>query len=193
MYTIRKYKSSDKERMRLIAMETAWDSYKKTDNRRETVAIMYNDYFTEYESDNIFVAVDECDIPVGYVICSADYEQFAKKNKEEFLPKAVSLYNPIGLVHFMLMACLKRLKPEYRVHLHIDLLPRAQHQGLGTKLLDELSNHLYHKGYNYLSVCGADTRAGSYTFYKKYGFKTVKKHFIFNETISVHTKEKNNG
>ena len=37
MYTIRRYKPSDREQLRYIAMETAWNSYKKTDNRRETV------------------------------------------------------------------------------------------------------------------------------------------------------------
>ncbi|MCM1114997.1 MAG: GNAT family N-acetyltransferase [Clostridium sp.] len=193
MYTVRKYKSSDRERLRYIAMETAWESYKKNADRRETVAILYNDYFTKYESDNIFVAVDEKDVPVGYVICSTNYDLFEKKNREEFLPKAMKLYKPIGLVHLMLMSTLKQIKYERRVHLHIDLLPEAQHQGLGTKLFDALSNHLYKNGYDYMAVCGVNRYAGSYIFYQKYGFVTYRNHLFGRATLGIRTKGKDNG
>lgn len=193
MYSIRKYKPDDREQLRYIAMETAWDGYKKSDKKRETVAIMYNDYFTKYESDNIFVAVDKNDVPVGYVICSTDYDLFMQKNNEEFLPKAMSLYKPIGIVHLMLVSALKQIDFNHRVHLHIDLLSKAQHQGLGTKLLDELSNHLYQNGYEYMVVCSIDKHADSYNFYKKYGFVTYKNHLFGRATLGISTKEKNHG
>ena len=193
MYHIRKYRPSDRERLRYIAKETAWESYRKNEKRSETVAIMYNDYFTEYESDNVFVAVDDNDAPVGYVICSSDYNRFVQKNNEEFLPQAMKLYRPIGAVHFMLIRSLNSIKfPERRVHLHIDLLPEAQRQGLGTKLLDELSNHLYQKGVEYMAVCGVNRYAGSYQFYQKYGFVVYRNHLFGRVTMGIHTKEKNN-
>lgn len=152
---------------------------------------MYNDYFTKYESDNIFVAVNENDVPVGYVICSTDYDLFVQKNNEEFLPKAMNLYKPIGFVHLMLMSTLKQINYKHRVHLHIDLLPEAQHQGLGTKLLDALSNHLYQNGYEYMAVCGIDRHAGSYKFYEKYGFITYRNHLFGRATLGILTKEQN--
>lgn len=192
MYGIRKYKPSDRNQLGYIAMETAWDSYKKSDKKRQTVAIMYNDYFTKYESDHIFVAVDENNVPVGYVICSTDYDLFVQKNNEEFLPRAMSLYKPIGIVHFMLISVLKQINDNRRVHLHIDLLPEAQHQGMGTKLLDALSNHLYQNGYEYMAVCGVNRYANSYKFYKKYGFVTYRNHSFGRETLVIQTKEKSN-
>lgn len=162
MYIIRKYKPSDREQLRYIVKQTARESYKKNEKRAETVAIMYNGYFTKYESDNIFVAVNDNDIPVGYVICSSDYEQFVQKNKDEFLPQAMKMYKPIGIVQTMLLQALNLIKePSRRVHLHIDFLPEAQRQGLGTKLLDELSNHLYKNGVKYMAVCGVSRCAGS--------------------------------
>lgn len=194
MYRIRKYVPQDRERLRYIAKQTAWKSYQKSQRKAETVAIMYNDYFTQYESDNIFVAVNEEDIPIGYVICSTDYEQFKEKSNNELLPKAMALYKPIGLVHFMLMRTLKQIKqPERRVHFHIDLLPEAQRQGLGTALLDELCKHLYNNGFEYLSACGVNRFAGSYKFYKKYGFVTCRNHLIGTATMLLLTKEKQNG
>ncbi len=193
MYSIRKYKPSDRNQLRYIAMETAWDSYKKSDKKREAVAIMYNDYFTKYESDNIFVAADENDVPVGYVICSTDYDLFVQKNNEEFLKKAMSLYKPIVIVHIMLMFALKQIDYNRRVHLHIDLLPEAQHQGLGRKLLDELSNHLYKNGYEYMAVCGVNKYAAGYKFYIKYGFVTYKNLLFGRATLGIFTKEKSNG
>ena len=194
MYRIRKYQPSDRERLRYIAKQTAWKSYQKTEKKAETVAIMYNDYFTKYESENIFVAVDDNDIPVGYVICSTDYEKFVQKSDEEFLPQARKLYRPIKFVHIGLMHALNSIKlPEHRVHFHIDLLPEAQRQGLGTALLDELCKHLYNNGFEYLSACGVNRFAGSYKFYKKYGFVTCRNHIIGTATMLLHTKEKQNG
>lgn len=193
MYTIRKYRPDDRERLRYIAMETAWNSYRKSARKREAAAIMYNDYFTKYESDNIFAAVDEKDVPVGYVICSTNYDLFKTKNKEEFLPKAMQLYKPVGLVYLMLMSAFKQIKYKRRVHLHIDLLPEAQRQALGTQLLDALSNHLYKNGYEYMAVCGVSRYAGSYKFYEKYGFTTYRNHLFGRATLGILTKEKDNG
>lgn len=194
MYHIRKYNPSDRERLRYICKETAWDSYKKTDNRSETVAIMFNDYFTQYESDNIFVAVDEEDMVFGYIICSSDYDLFIRKNKEEFLPKAKRLYYPITFVHKAVCKALKDIKEnEKRAHIHIDLLPPAQHQGLGIQFLETLSDHLCKKGVQYMSVCCVNTEADSYKLCKRFGFETYKKSPFNTETLIIKTKEKSNG
>ena len=176
MFTIRKYKPRDREQLRYIAKETAWESYKKNEGMLETVPVLYNDYFTKYESDNIFVAVDEKDIPVGYVICSTDFEQFVRMNKEEFLPQVRKLHRPAVMQFYSIASIIKKIKYSQKIHLHIDLLPQAQHQGLGTQLLDVLSDHLYKNGYKYMAVCGVSKNAGSYIFYKKYGFQIYRNH-----------------
>ncbi|MBQ9229454.1 MAG: GNAT family N-acetyltransferase [Eubacterium sp.] len=194
MYHIRKYKPSDRERLRYIAKETAWKSYRKTEKRAEAVAILYNDYFTQYEPENIFVAVNDDDQPVGYVICSSNYRQFVDKTENELLPKAVKVYPPIRLVHIGLMQTLKGIKlPERRVHFHINLLPEAQRQGLGTALLDALRAHLYRNGVAYMAACGVNRYAGSYQFYKKYGFVTYRNLMGGRATLGIMSKENKNG
>ena len=77
---IRKYKESDKERLRYICRQTAGADFQKSDKRLNAAVIIYNDYFTENEADNIFVLADESDTPVGYILCSTDYEKYKRLN-----------------------------------------------------------------------------------------------------------------
>ena len=72
---IRTYRPADRPYLRNICKETAWADYKNDPSKSESVCILYNDYFTKYEPENIFVAADNNDIPVGYIICSSDYEK----------------------------------------------------------------------------------------------------------------------
>lgn len=78
---IRRYSPADRERLRMICKETAFDEYKKDPRKLESVPIMFNDYFTEYEPENIFVIADDNNQAAGYIICSADYEKFVRINK----------------------------------------------------------------------------------------------------------------
>lgn len=45
MCTVRRYLPEDRERLRFICKETAWDSCKKDKKKPETVPILYNDHF----------------------------------------------------------------------------------------------------------------------------------------------------
>ena len=64
---------------------------------------------------------------------------------------------------------------KYRTHLHIDLLPETQRQGVGTILIDALCEHLKDKGIKNVSVLTISTDSMGYKFYKKYGFRTIQK------------------
>ncbi|MBR3768661.1 MAG: GNAT family N-acetyltransferase [Clostridia bacterium] len=176
MYTIRKYVPSDKEQLRFICKETTWDDNKKSENKLETIPIIFNDYFTENEPDNIFVAVNDDNAAVGYVICSTDYSLFRKKMTGE-LRKRVEKTYPSSL--FMLWATYFSVaiaKKPYRTHLHIDILPEAQRMGLGTKLIDALCAHLKAKGIKNVSVVTINKNSMGYKFYCKYGFRTVHRY-----------------
>lgn len=63
---IRKYIPSDKPKLRYICKQTAEGIFKHSEKTLEAAAIIYNDYFTENESDNIFVLADDNDNAVGY-------------------------------------------------------------------------------------------------------------------------------
>ena len=175
MYTIRKYKPSDKERLRFICKETTWDDNKTDENKLDSIAVIYNDYFTEYEPENIFVAVNEDDIPVGYVICSSNFALFKEKMLSDIKNRVKNTYAPSLLIFYATLISVMITKKPYRTHLHIDILPEAQRTGLGTKLIDALCAHLKEKNIRNVSVLTIDTGSMGYKFYTKYGFRTFSK------------------
>ena len=69
MINIRKYQDKDKEYLRDICIKTS-SLPVDTETERKFLTRLYNDYYTEIEGHNCFVAVDENDIPVGYILCA---------------------------------------------------------------------------------------------------------------------------
>ena len=167
---IRKYRAEDKERLRFICKETAGEYFRKSARMLEAVPIIYSDYFTENEPENIFVLADENDAAAGYIICSSDVGNFTKKMMKTYIPRAVK-----ASVR-MLPACVGYLGAyivsgkENGVHLHIDILPEYQHKGFGTKLIDTLRAHLSSRGFPVLCVNTIGRSEPAYKFYTGYGF-----------------------
>ena len=64
-------------------------------------------------------------------------------------------------------------KAAYPAHLHIDLLPEYQRQGLGSRLVDTLADHLRKKGVpGVMLTVGGSNEVGQ-SFYNKYGFARI--------------------
>ena len=132
------------------------------------------DYFIEQEGENCFVAVNENDRAVGYVICARDYDGYYKRFCEEYLPRFdVSATDDIeGARHSADMQ--GEFKNEYPAHLHIDVLPEYQRAGLGHRMVDALLALLREKGIKgVMLTTGVDNEKGR-GFYNKYGFTELK-------------------
>ncbi len=187
MITIRKYRPEDKEAVKNICRVTAHSSYKKTPKTLEAAVILYNDYYTEQEPENIFVAANDNDEAVGYILCSTDEKKFLKETKTTYR-KRLDGVCPSKNIEFVLARILTRLLPKkYRAHLHIDILPDYQKMGLGTLLMDAEREHLFSLGIPYLTVLSIDVGSNGYRFYKKYGFKSVRSWLPNVKTMSVAT------
>ena len=169
---IRKYTPRDRESVRKICIDTADASFKKSKKMLSCVPIIYNDYFTEYEPENIFVIDDGNGVAVGYILCSADYEKFVEKNRNIYLKHLLKTHLPSAAVLLMYIYQLKKIKNS-SVHLHIDILPEFQHTGFGTELVNTLCAHLKKNGADCLSVCSINRKSGAYEFYKKCGFHEI--------------------
>lgn len=170
---IRAYEPKDKERLRMICKETAWDEYKKDENKLESVPIMFNDYFTELEPEYVFVLADEeKDEAYGYIICATDYDKFVEAMQGEYTRRVLAIApeekNFIDMIVHHL-SCIKNRA----IHFHIDMLPECQRQGLGTKLINTLMNKLKTAGFDHLSVCGVSRSAASYALCMKMGFEEI--------------------
>lgn len=169
---IRPYRPGDRERLRMICKETAFPEYRQDPQKLESVPIMYNDYFTEYEPEHIFVVADEQDEAVGYIICAANYPQFVTVNRTEITRRL--LETAPGEVPYLnqFLDDLEKIK-DRPVHLHLDLLPQCRHRGLGTRLILTLMDALRAEGYDHLSGCDVHRNAASYALCKKLGFREI--------------------
>lgn len=172
---IRKYQPKDFERMHKICYETS----SGFDSEKGKIALFatYCDYYVNEDGDSCFVAVNEKDEAIGYILCAPNPEKYEKIFKEKYAP-ILKKASPIRyLFHIANEFLSRKVKKRYPAHLHIDILPEGQRQGLGTKLMDALIDHLKQNGVGgvYL-VCGAGNEKGV-NFYKKYGFKVHSKKF----------------
>ncbi|WP_309069650.1 GNAT family N-acetyltransferase [Microbacterium sp.] len=64
----------------------------------------------------------------------------------------------------------------YPAHLHIDLLPDAQGQGLGRALIDTLVAALKSRGVPGLHLAASDRNTGALAFYDRLGFTRLASH-----------------
>lgn len=173
MINIRKYRPEDKEAVRKICIETsAFDVNKK--NMKRFLSLMYSDYYTTFAQGSCFVAVDEEENVVGYLLCATDffaYHQCFKhfyQNEIDKLGLKYALMSRNEILLHMLFA------KKYPAHLHIDLTAACRRQGVGSRLIAALKEDLKEKGiHSVMLSCGASNTA-AVRFYEKNGFKTVR-------------------
>lgn len=173
MINIRKYEPKDKENVVKVLYETSALPI-KTEAQRKYLELMYNDYYTEVEPDCCFVAVNEADEAVGYILCARDFDSYSKTFKAFYLPEIKEL----GLSYYFMaineMFVHRIYRKQYPAHLHIDILDVCQGQGVGTRLVNALSEHLGATGTHGLMLsCGMNNK-GAIRFYEKNNFKKIK-------------------
>ena len=179
---IRPYEAKDKQNLRYICKETAWDSYKENENKLESVPILYNDYFTENEPEYIFVLADEADQAVGYIICSVDYEKFYHIMDTEYRARVLRVAPEETRLLDSFLEGLKKISDRAE-HLHIDMLPEYQGKGYGRKLTEALIQKLRDDGIKSVSGCMVSRSAASYKMYRKIGFEEI--YDYGNDIVSI--------
>ena len=172
MSAIRAYDKKDRERVRQLCLKNADCLYSPEDTKKY-ILLMYCDYYIEQEPENCFVAVDDNDDAVGYIICAENYEAYEKTFTRLYLP----LVNEISMKRYVEarldLLSHSMFKAVYPAHFHIDIDEEYQRTGLGSLLVATLTMHLKNKGLNgMMMVCGADNRQ-AISFYEKNGFKTL--------------------
>lgn len=172
MITIRPYQEKDKEDVRFICLNSEGPSQ---DSARINNFVLktYCDYFIEQEGRNCFVAVDENDKAIAYVICAENYDNYYKCFLKEYVPRLkYDIILRMRAIHSSIPQ--RKFKAEYPAHLHIDVLPEYHRMGIGHKLVDTLCAHLKAKGIKgVMLTTGVDNEKGN-GFYKKYGFTQLE-------------------
>ena len=172
-YTIRPYAPKDRERLREICLATATPRVYENRALREWILLMYNDYYTARESAHCFVAVDERDQAIGYILCAPDYHRY-RRNFLPYLP-SIARRSKRAARRWLLHPGEKAYAGEYPAHLHIDLFPQAQRKGVGRQLMDTLFSHLQAMGVPGVMLGCAAENVGANAFYAACGFSRLGK------------------
>lgn len=170
---VRAYEEKDKAAIERICRDTVTDERLK--KNLDAVTLLYADFYVETEPQNVFVAVNDEDECVGYVLCAHSAAAFEENWKNGYLKKIREKSFALYLIQKFSIKNYKKLaRKGYEAHLHIDLDESVQRQGLGTKLIDALARHLKKEGVSGVCLdCSPDNVKGN-SFYKKYGFTLLK-------------------
>ena len=175
MLTIRPYAAKDKDDVRFICLNSEGPC-DLSPAGQHYILTTYCDYYIEQEPQNCFVAADENDRAVGYVICTENFEVFEKCFREQYVTRFTETepsYFPGNALESV--ALQKKYSDLYPAHLHIDLLPPYQRMGAGTRMVDALCAHLRQKGVPGVMLTVGSTNHVGQSFYNKYGFTVLER------------------
>ena len=144
-------------------------------------------YYSRYESENCFVAVDtKEDKAVGYILGTCD----TLKQRKRFLHKMgwriflriiqVTIWNYPETVKSIFHLAKnvgvesgsRQIYKEYPAHLHINILPEYQRRGIGKKLIDAFENNIKHYASG-IHLITSSRNVKAIPFYHKKGYTVV--------------------
>ena len=156
-----------------ICLLTASANLRKDAAARENTLLLYNRYYTRACLADCFVAVNEADEAVGYILCAPDYKTYCESFRKNECKDIRKLGFLRGVRAYFEPKLQKKYAKRYPAHLHIDLLPEAQGQGMGTALMDALKSHLRAENVSGVFLCVGRDNKKALRFYKKQGFQVL--------------------
>ncbi|MFX1517709.1 MAG: GNAT family N-acetyltransferase [Promethearchaeota archaeon] len=148
-------------------------------------------YYTDYEPENCFVAEDEkIGQVIGYILSSLD----SNKQEEQFRKYMIRKITLRAFLYtlwrhprtFKVLWHFKKTWDEepkipnekillapYPAHLHIDIIPGYQSQGIGTQLMSTLENHLIANNIKGVHLGTSERNIKAVQFYRKLNFSVI--------------------
>jgi ribosomal protein S18 acetylase RimI-like enzyme len=182
--SVRPYRPEDRDAVRRICFETGFmgepcDWYWRD---FESFADMWTAYYTDQEPQSAFVAVDDTERVVGYVVGCVDSTKAptAREALGRHLFRRMLLYRP-GTARFLWRGLVDSLRdrngndgelhdPRWPSHLHINLLPEGRGQGAGATLMDTALEHLRAEGSPGCHLGTLGENAAAIAFFESLGF-----------------------
>jgi GNAT superfamily N-acetyltransferase len=139
--------------------------------------------YVVYNADWCWVAVDELG-PVGYLVTTPNSQKYVTWMNQHWLPELRRRYAPTAKDvspfeswlrgYFHEDASFPDFADEYPAHLHIDFLPRAQGQGLGTQAIGLFENRLREAGVAGFHLGMGEKNSRAQQFYEKIGLTLIR-------------------
>lgn len=172
MNSVRPYRESDRERVQQICLDNAGCANASSETKKY-ILIMYCNYYIEQEPQNCFVAVNDSDEAVGYILCSENYDVYERVFTENYLPQAAAVSAKRYVDAKMDMLTHSMFRDSYKCHFHIDVDENYQGKGLGTQLLGALKTKLRKRRVEKVMLVCDEHNERAIEFYKKNGFKPL--------------------
>lgn len=171
---IRPYEKKDFRFVQDICMLTSKYGEEISPSNRAFWCAMYCDYYLDNQPEFCFVAVDDDDIPVGYVVCVADLDDYAEQMQEMYLP-LVRKVSSGDYFHFLAESKVSQqyVRHGYTAHLHINVLEEHRHKGLGTELIKALEAKLAETFVEGIYVICNRKNTVARAFYEKNGYEDI--------------------
>ncbi len=168
-FTVRDFLPEDREDVRRICRETCDDPFLL--KNEDVLFGKYADYYMNEEPELICILADRDGRAQGYILCSADPDQYISRWRETYLSE-ISGHGPVNMLlqYHTLWEVRHMEKKGYPAHLHIDISPAYQHAGGGTLLVDTLREKLRKRGIPGLYLGCGEANAKGMHFYRHYGF-----------------------
>jgi ribosomal protein S18 acetylase RimI-like enzyme len=181
-FEIRPYHPSDLYSLYKICRLTGNSGKDATDiyEAPELLGHFYAAPYAVLEPDVCFVVTNNGK-PCGYMIGTKDSQKFYERCEKEWFPVLRRRY-PLLDDDSMDAKIIKRIhkghivKPElkdYPAHLHIDLLPETQGQGIGRKIMEVFVSRLKELNVPALHLEVGKANHGAIKFYEKIGFHKI--------------------
>ncbi len=191
MISIQDYKPKYRNQVIDICWKTGYmgDDAKPHFPDRYLFGLLFCLYYTDYEPENCFVAIDtNSDKAVGYILSSLDSEIQEENFNKKIIPKIIFRMFSYSIWRynqsFRIVWGWRKLQDDsaldkktilskYPSHLHIDVLDEYQRQGIGASLINNLENHLKVNGSKGVHLGTSSYNSKALPFYEKMGFELV--------------------
>ncbi|MGI8329920.1 GNAT family N-acetyltransferase [Actinomadura scrupuli] len=193
---IREYRPADESAVYEVCLRTGADGQDATSSYADPMLLghAYAGAYLRLQPEYAFVLDDtglggphENGDVAGYVLGALDTREFERHCEREWWPALRTRYpDPVGvppeartpdqrLIHMFHhpVSASAALLDGHPSHLHIDLLPRAQGQGFGRKLMDLLLTELAAAGSPGVHLGVSATNTGAIAFYRRLGFERL--------------------
>lgn len=146
----------------------------RSDNEKALCRYLYSDYYLNNSFDNCFCALDDQNNEVvGYIISEPCFSRFENILLNEYIPVAEKLDSTFKKVIQDELIPYQKWNTEYEAHIHMDVKPGHQHQGIGSLMIEHMQKHLKEKGKNGIMLLCSKRNEGANHFYQKHGFEII--------------------
>lgn len=181
---IRQYNDLDNKAVRYVCHVSSTNPTHKASQR--LVCSLFCDYYLAQNKSHAFVATDEFDKPVGYVLCDTDFKKYAQLYPTYVADVKKESRKDYSNVKKNIKAC-SAIADDYPAHLQLNVLPAFQNRGIGRSLVETAIARLRGDGICGVHVVLKQSNKAALAFFERLGFskllRTSNKFYILGLKI----------